>query len=113
MARLAQVDYQPLAAVLVPAQAVRLGDFVVPPLRLARGDVSRALADAPRRLAGTFSVGGQEHFYLEGQVAYAVPREDRALHLWCSTQHPSAMQTAICGLLAMASNQVVVEMRRM
>ena len=71
------------------------------------------MAAAPRRLAGEFYVGGQEHFYLEGQISYAVPKEDGCIHLYCSTQHPTEMQHVVAHALDLVANQVVVEMRRM
>jgi xanthine dehydrogenase large subunit len=82
-------------------------------MRLARGDARTAIEHAPHRLAGQLSIGGQEHFYLEGQVSYAVPLEDRTLRVHCSTQHPSEMQHAVARALQLRSHQVVVECRRM
>ena len=61
-------------------------------MHLARGNARAAIAAAPHRLADTLEVGGQEQFYLEGQISYAVPREDRGMLVHCSTQHPSEMQ---------------------
>src|SRR5690606_11893963 len=84
-----------------------------PPLRLARGDAETALAQAPLQLAGRARVGAQEHFYLEGQIAYAWPTEDGGLHLHSSTQHPSEMQHAVAAMLGVASHRVRVEVRRM
>lgn len=112
-ARRARIRYENLPAVLSPAQAVREGSFVVDPLHLTRGDPDAALAGAPRRISGEFQVGGQEHFYLEGQVSYAVPREGDGIHLYCSTQHPTEMQRLVCHALGLRSHQVVCEMRRM
>jgi xanthine dehydrogenase large subunit len=112
-ARRAAIDYEPLDPQLDPREAARCGSFVVPPLHLARGDPDAALAAAPLRLRGSFRVGGQEQFYLEGQIAYAAPREDGCLAIWCSTQHPTEMQHVVARLLGLASNQVTVEMRRM
>ena len=112
-ARLARVDYAPLPARLDPVEAARAGELVLPPMRLLRGDVDAALAAAPHRIEGQWQLGGQEHFYLEGQVALAQPREDGCMQLWCSTQHPSEMQQAVAHCLGIAAHRVVVEMRRM
>jgi xanthine dehydrogenase large subunit len=112
-ARLARVGYEPLPATLDPLEAHRQQSWVQPPLHLTRGDPATRLAEAPRRLTGEWAVGGQEHFYLEGQIAYAAPREDGCLHLWCSTQHPTEMQQVVAHALGLRANQVVVEMRRM
>jgi xanthine dehydrogenase large subunit len=58
-------------------------------------------------------VGGQEQFYLEGQISYAIPKEGRGMHVYCSTQHPSEMQHHIATVLQLASHDVLVECRRM
>ena len=111
--RKARIDYAPLPAVLDPLAARRDQGCVLPPMHLVRGAPAARLAAAPHRLAGQWAVGGQEHFYLEGQVTYAAPREDGCIQLWCSTQHPSEMQHTVAHALHLASNQVVVETRRM
>ncbi len=103
--------------VLTPQQAHALGQYVLPPMHLARasteGGARGAIGRAPHRLRGTFSVGGQEQFYLEGQISYAVPKEDGGMHVYCSTQHPSEMQLLISHALGVPANHVQVECRRM
>ena len=112
-ARNAKVEYAVLHPVLTPQEARRLGSYVLPPMHLARGDAAAALARAPRRIAGEWYVGGQEQFYLEGQISYAVPREDGCIHVWCSTQHPTEMQHVVAHALKLVANQVTCEVRRM
>ncbi|HVL77179.1 MAG TPA: xanthine dehydrogenase molybdopterin binding subunit [Noviherbaspirillum sp.] len=112
-ARLGRIDYEELPAILTPQQAKQAQSFVLPPMRLARGDFRRAFEAAPHRFSGELYVGGQEQFYLEGQISYAVPKEDRGMHVWCSTQHPSEMQHVIAHALGLHSHHVVVECRRM
>ncbi len=112
-ARLAKVDYDVLPPVLTPQEAKRLQSYVLPPMHLKRGDPGAAMTAAPRRMSGEFYVGGQEQFYLEGQISYAVPKEDGCLHLYCSTQHPTEMQHVVAHALELVANQVTVEMRRM
>jgi xanthine dehydrogenase large subunit len=58
-----------------------------------------ALAAAPHRLAGTFANGAQDHFYLEGQIALAVPQEGGEMAIWSSTQHPTEVQKMVAGAL--------------
>ncbi|MET0961863.1 MAG: xanthine dehydrogenase molybdopterin binding subunit, partial [Noviherbaspirillum sp.] len=111
--RAAQIDYEELPAILTPQAARDARSFVLPPMRLARGDAQAALAAAPRRLRGQLQVGGQEQFYLEGQIAYAIPQEDRGMLVQCSTQHPSEMLHVVAHALGLASHQVRVECRRM
>ena len=88
----AALTIEPLAPILTPVEAHAAQSYVLPPMHLARGDARAAIAAAPHRLADTLEVGGQEQFYLEGQISYAVPREDRGMLVHCSTQHPSEMQ---------------------
>jgi len=112
-ARLAVVDYDDLPAILTPQAARAAGSYVLPPMRLARGDAAQAFARAPHTVKGELYVGGQEQFYLEGQIAYAIPGEDRGMHVYCSTQHPSEMQHVVAHALGLHSHHVTVECRRM
>lgn len=74
-ARLVKFDIEELPPVLTPQEAHAKQRYVLPPVHVARGDAAAALARAPRTLEGEFEVGGQEHFYLEGQIAYVMPLE--------------------------------------
>ncbi|SDE00925.1 xanthine dehydrogenase molybdopterin binding subunit [Paraburkholderia lycopersici] len=107
------VRYEPLEAVLTIDEARQRQHYVLPPLRLVRGAPDAALAAAPHRLTGTFAVGGQEQFYLEGQVAYALPQEQTGMLVHSSTQHPSEMQQVIAHLLGWPAHRVTCECRRM
>ncbi|HEX4234635.1 MAG TPA: xanthine dehydrogenase molybdopterin binding subunit [Caldimonas sp.] len=104
---------EPLAPILTPVEAHAAKSYVLPPMHLVRGDAKKAIAAAPRRLTDTLDVGGQEQFYLEGQISYAVPREDRGMLVHCSTQHPSEMQHLVAKCLGLNSHHVQVECRRM
>ena len=112
-ARLARVEYDELPAILTPQAARAAASYVLPPMRLARGDAAEAFARAAHVVKGELSVGGQEQFYLEGQIAYAIPGEDRGMHVYCSTQHPSEMQHVVAHALGLHSHHVTVECRRM
>ncbi len=112
-ARLAKVDYEDLPAALDIAAARAAGLELEKPQRMARGDSAAALAGAKHRAKGRLAIGGQDHFYLEGQVAIAVPQEDRDVVVYSSTQHPSEVQHLIASMLGVASNAVTVEVRRM
>jgi xanthine dehydrogenase large subunit len=102
-----------LPPVLTAREAHARQQYVVPPMHLSRGDPAAALAAAPHRQQGSFSLGGQEQFYLEGQISYALPQEDSTLHLHCSTQHPTEMQHLVAHALGWAMHQVRVSCRRM
>jgi len=107
------VRYEPLDAVLTPTEAKARKQFVLPPLHLKRGDAAAKIAAAPHRIEGTFEVGGQEQFYLEGQVAYAIPKEMAGMLVYSSTQHPSEMQQVVAHMLGWPAHSIVCECRRM
>ena len=112
-ARLAKVTAEPLAALVTIADAAAADSKLEPAQRMARGDAQAALATAERRIQGTVEMGGQEHFYLEGQAALATPGERGQVHILSSTQHPSEVQHLVATLLGIASADVTVEVRRM
>ncbi|WP_336488091.1 xanthine dehydrogenase molybdopterin binding subunit [Methylobacterium nigriterrae] len=112
-ARLASITYEDLPPILTLDQARRDGGLVWPPMTLARGDAAAALARAPRLLSGRMAIGGQEHFYLEGQIAAAFPGEDDEVTVHTSTQHPSEAQALVAQVLGTVNAAVTVEVRRM
>ena len=112
-ARLGRVTYEPLPALLTIDEARGAQSLIEPTQRMAQGDAEGALKQAPHRLSGRFAMGGQDHFYLEGQIALALPGEDGQVHVLSSTQHPSEVQHLIAHVLARPSSDVTVEVRRM
>jgi len=107
------LEIEPLPAIFTPVEAHVAGRYVLDPMHLARGDARAAIERAPHRLKDTFDVGGQEQFYLEGQISYVVPTENDGLHVHCSTQHPSEMQHVVAHALKLHAHHVHVECRRM
>jgi xanthine dehydrogenase large subunit len=99
--------------ILTAQQAHAAGQYVIPPMTLTRGDSRTAIDAAPQRIAFEFEIGGQEQFYLEGQISYACPEEDGGMTLLCSTQHPSEMQHLVAQALGRPNHAVRVECRRM
>jgi xanthine dehydrogenase large subunit len=79
----------------------------------ARGDPGPAIANAAHRLSGSLEIGGQEHFYLEGQVALALPQEAGDMVVMSSTQHPTEIQHKVAEALGLPMHAVRVETRRM
>lgn len=112
-ARLGRIDYAPRPALLTIAGARAAASLIEPTQRMARGNAAAALEAAPHRRSGRFAMGGQDHFYLEGQVALARPGEDGQVHIASSTQHPSEVQHLVADLLGVGSADVTVEVRRM
>ncbi|MBX3606558.1 MAG: xanthine dehydrogenase molybdopterin binding subunit [Piscinibacter sp.] len=110
------LEVETLPPVLTPRDAHAKQQYVVPPMHLARethGGARAAIGAAPHRLEGSFDVGGQEQFYLEGQISYAIPKEDGGMLVHCSTQHPSEMQHLVAHALGASAHHVQVECRRM
>ncbi|WP_442763503.1 xanthine dehydrogenase molybdopterin binding subunit [Malikia spinosa] len=112
-ARLVQLRTEALPALLSARAAHAASHYVAPPVHLARGDVTTALAQAPHRLTGSLESGAQEHFYLEGQVAYALPQEQGQWLVHASTQHPGEVQHAVASALGLCNHDVQVVCRRM
>jgi xanthine dehydrogenase large subunit len=109
----ATVEYEDLPAILTIEEALAHGSFVLPTQVLRRGAPAKAIARAPHRLSGRLAIGGQEHFYLEGQVAMAVPREGGGMLVHSSTQGPSEVQHLVAKVLGLPASAVTVEVRRM
>lgn len=112
-AKLVKIDYEPLTPVLSLEEAISREHFVAPPQVMTRGDVDTALKGAKHRLSGELRCGGQDHFYLEGQIAIATPGEGRDMHVFSSTQHPTEIQHGVAHLLGIPFNAVTCEVRRM
>jgi xanthine dehydrogenase large subunit len=113
-AELAKVDYEVLPHALDPLEAQEAGHpFVTAPLKLERGEIEQGFSDADHRIKGQIKIGGQDHMYLEGQIAFAIPGEDDDVVVHCSTQHPSEAQHMVAHVLGVPSNAVTVNVRRM
>ncbi len=108
-----QARIEPLAPVLSIEDGLARGQYVVPPSVLTEGDVEAALAAAPLTASGEFRAGGQEHFYLEGQVALAVPGEEGEMLVHSSTQHPTEAQHIVARVLGEPYSRITVHCRRM
>jgi xanthine dehydrogenase large subunit len=112
-AQRAIVEYEDLPAVLTVEEALEQRSFVLPTQVMRRGQSARALERAPYRLRGRLAIGGQEHFYLEGQVAMALPREGGEMRVYSSTQHPTEVQRLVAKVLGVPDGAVVTEVRRL
>jgi xanthine dehydrogenase large subunit len=102
-----------LPALLTVHDALKAESYVLPPVFVRRGDAAAALKNAAHTMHGTLEVGGQEHFYLEGQVAYVVPQEQNQWLIYSSTQHPGEVQHWVSHALGVDNHAVRVECRRM
>ncbi len=112
-ARLAKWDLDLRTPILSIDDALAAKSYVLDPVTTGRGDADATLASAPHRLQGKTQHGGQDHFYLEGHVALAIPLEDGQLHIHCSTQHPTEVQHIVSRAMGVADAKIRVECRRM
>ena len=108
-----EVAYEELTPVLEIEDALAREQYTYPPQIMTHGDPDAAIAGAARRVEGELRCGGQDHFYLESNVALAVPRDDGDLDVYSSTQHPSEVQHGVAHTLGIQTNAVTVEVRRM
>ena len=109
----AKVLVKELPPILTIDEAMAAKSFVMPAKGITRGNASEAIANAPRKVKGSTETGQQEQFYMEGQITYAVPREDGQLTLYSSTQHPDGNQREAAAALNLSTNDVEVICRRM
>ena len=113
-ARMGQISCAEHPALLTVDQALAANSrFESGPVIWARGEAAAAIAAAPHRVDGQIEVGGQEHFYLEGQVALALPQEGGDMVVHSSTQHPTEVQHKVAHALHLPMSAVRVEVRRM
>ncbi|MCO6049923.1 xanthine dehydrogenase molybdopterin binding subunit [Mesorhizobium sp. RP14(2022)] len=110
----AEMTYEELSFTVDIGALDPLNDkLVTPPLTLKRGEAGEAIRQSPHRIKGRMRVGGQDHFYLEGHIAMAIPGEDGDVAVHSSTQHPSEVQHMVSHALGVPSHAVTVEVRRM
>jgi xanthine dehydrogenase large subunit len=113
-ARLGQIDYAEETPLLTVDEALAADSrFEEGPRIYEKGDAEAAIDAAPRQIEATLEVGGQEHFYLEGQAAMAVPNEGGDMLVHSSTQHPTEIQHKVAEALGVPMHAVRVETRRM
>ncbi|MEY5027842.1 MAG: Xanthine dehydrogenase molybdenum-binding subunit [Pseudomonadota bacterium] len=112
-ARLLQVTTDKQKPLIHAREALQAGSFVLPSVKVQRGQAQQALTQAPHRLQGSLEVGGQEHFYLEGQIAYAIEQEHGHWLIHSSTQHPGEVQHWVAHALNIPLSKVRVVCRRM
>jgi xanthine dehydrogenase large subunit len=113
VAKRAKVLVKELPALLTIEEALEAKSFIMPAKGITRGKPAEAIDKAPRKITGSTYCGQQEQFYLEGQITYAVPREDDQLTLYVSTQHPDGNQREAASALNLTTKDVEVICRRM
>ena len=110
---LAKIEYEEMEPMLDLARAITDAYYVRPPHRMQWGDAGAVLNKASRRFQGELRVGGQEHFYLEGQVSLAIPEEEGGMIIYTSSQNPTEAQKLAAEVLGISMHKVNVITRRM
>ncbi len=108
----AKITYKTLNLVIDIKDALRKKLFVLKGRKIKRGNPLRKISKAKNHLKNSFTLGSQEHFYLEGQIAFVIPQEDNDFKIYSSTQHPSETQQIIAKMLNQRNNSINVEVRR-
>jgi xanthine dehydrogenase large subunit len=112
-ARCMKLDVTPLPALLDIRAALAAESYVLPTQTMRRGEAREQLTLAPHRLRSSVVIGGQDHFYLEGHIAAAIPQEDGGMLVHSSTQHPAEVQSVVAHALGVRVHRIVVQCRRM
>jgi xanthine dehydrogenase large subunit len=112
-AQLAKITYKILPAILSIDEAMAQESYVFAPQVMAQGNAEIELKNAKNTLSGQLKIGGQDHFYLEGQASLVILGEDGDVLVHCSTQHPSEVQAHVAQVLGVERSAVTVEVRRM
>ncbi|MBV1905466.1 MAG: xanthine dehydrogenase molybdopterin binding subunit [Pseudomonadales bacterium] len=109
----ASINYQDLPAILTARAAAEAHSYILPTEKLDSGDSQSAIDSACHQLSGEVNLGGQDQFYMEGQIAIATPEEQGAMQIYSSTQHPSEVQHIVAQALNIQSKDVTIICRRM
>jgi xanthine dehydrogenase large subunit len=111
---LAKVEIAPQKPVVTADDAVdSVSADILPPYAFKRGDATKTISKATHQFTESFLIGGQEHFYLEGQVSLAIPEEHGGMTVHCSTQHPTEVQHIVAKMLGVIDAKITCECRRM
>ena len=113
-ARLGKVEIAEGTPILTVDEALAADSrFEEGPRIWSKGDAAEAISAAPHVIEGSMEVGAQEHFYLEGQAALALPQDGGEMVVHSSTQHPTEIQHKVAEALGLPMRDVRVETRRM
>ncbi len=108
----AKIFYKDLKPIVTINEALKKNNLLFKPRIIKKGNPTKKILKSKYKISGNFTTGSQEHFYLEGQVALVVPREDNNFLVYSSTQHPSETQQIIAKMLKQKSSSIEVLVRR-
>ncbi|KAL4225353.1 hypothetical protein ACF0H5_016042 [Mactra antiquata] len=110
---LVKVEYEDLPAILTIEDAIANNSYFGERQFLEEGDIQKGFNESDHVVTGEYRTGHQEHFYLEPQSAYAIPKvESNEMEIHCPTQNASLTQETICGALNLPQNKVNIKTRR-
>ena len=108
----AKIYYHDLKPIITINEALKKNNLLFKPRIIQKGNPTQKISKSKNKIKGNFTTGSQEHFYLEGQVALVIPREDDSFLVYSSTQHPSETQQILAKMLKKKSNSIDVLVRR-
>jgi len=113
-ARLGRISHAEEVPILTIDEALAAGSrFEAGPKHWRKGDPEAAIAASSIVIDGVIEIGGQEHFYLEGQVALALPQDNGDMVVHSSTQYPTEVQHKVAEALGLPMHGARTETRRM
>ena len=110
---LAEIEYQARTPIVTIHEARKQQSIIEDTQCLRLGNAQKALDESQHSVSGRLSLGGQDHFYLEGQIALVLPQEDGDVLIHVSSQNPTEVQHVVARILGRPENAVIVEVRRM
>ena len=108
----ANITYLEKKPILDIKDAINKKSFVLNPVKIKKGNPKNKIKKSKHILEGELFSGGQDHFYLEGQITLSIPQEDNNYLLYSSTQHPSETQQIVAKVLKQKFNSINVKVRR-
>jgi xanthine dehydrogenase large subunit len=111
--KLAIIDYKEKTPILDIQQAIKSESYVRPPHGMRCGDAQTSIKNAPHKISGKLTIGGQDHLYLEGQISIAIPEENNGFTIISSNQNPTETQHLIAEVLGLSMADITVKTRRM
>uniref|UniRef100_A0A670I4I9 FAD-binding PCMH-type domain-containing protein n=1 Tax=Podarcis muralis TaxID=64176 RepID=A0A670I4I9_PODMU len=114
--RKVKIEYQELELILtieVRNQPLICESFLTEEKKIERGNVTESFKNVENIIEGEIHVGGQEHFYLETDSVFVVPRkEDKEMDIYTSTQYGSKVQQTVASALNVQANRIMTHTRR-
>lgn len=113
-ARMVKIEYEELSPIIISIEdAIEKNSMYSPRKTLENGDHEKAFAESDHVISGESRMGGQEHFYMETQVALAIPKDNDELEVFCSSQHPTRLQNLVAHITGLPAAHIATRVKRM